>query len=359
MLKQNTVKRKIIQLLFLLYFPLFLPAQDPMQTRTQVLMGTFVTITLPQTDSHRITGVFAHIKEIENALSSYDIHASLGKLNKDHHVNADPYLTEAINLSRAYYDETNGYFDITIGSISKDLYHFGEENTYSPSKKALQDATLNIDGIYIEDTEIKSDENISIDLGGMGKGYGVDKVASYLKDQNVTEGIIALSGDIRCLNACEILLQSPYSNHTFARIKSKDSDLSISTSGTYRRYATTKEEHHLINPKTASQGKEFVSVSLFSRADNAKIDAYATALAVMPKDEALTFLKTHKDIAFVLVDTEGKILYGNITDLVTLEWLDYSEKASMPSISTKSITNNAMETSLIHPDTSNPKLINR
>jgi len=320
-------------------------------------MGTFVTITLPQTDSDKITGSFALIKEIENALSSYDSHASLSKLNKNHHVKADPYLVEAISLSKAYYAKTNAYFDITIGSISKDLYHFGEEKSYSPSKEALQSATLNMNGITIDDHYIKSDKNITIDLGGMGKGYGADKVSAYLKDQNVTEGIVALSGDIRCLNRCEIVLQSPYTEETFANITSKHRDLAISTSGTYRRYAATKEEHHLINPKTASQGKAFVSVSLFTTADNTKIDAYATALSVMPKEEALTFLKTHKEIGFVLVDDQGKILYGNLTDLVDIAWIDYSEKATKPSINKKSKTKSNNETSLIHPDTSNPKLI--
>jgi thiamine biosynthesis lipoprotein len=348
-----------MRLLFLLFFPLLLLAQEAMQTRTQVLMGTFVSITLPHTNTHEITRSFELIKRMEDSLSSYGSHATLARLNKDHQVKLDSCLSEAIRLSRAYYTQTNGYFDITIGSISKELYHFGEEKTYSPSKQDLQSATLNMKGITIDDMSIKSDENITIDLGGMGKGYATDKVAAYLKDQNVTKGIIALSGDIRCLNTCEIMLQSPYSEKTFAKVKSKNRDLSLSTSGTYRRYATTKEEHHLINPKTASQGKTFVSVSLFSRADNAKIDAYATALSVMPKDEALTFLKTHKEIGFVLVDVQGRILYGNLMNLVDISWLDYSEKATMPSIRKKSKTNPNNETSLIHPDTSNPKLIAR
>lgn len=346
-----------MRLLFLLFSPLLLLAQEPLQTRTQVLMGTFVSITLPQTNTYKITRSFELIKNIESSLSSYDSHATLATLNTHHRVKYDPYLAEAIKLSRAYYNETNGYFDVTIGSISKELYHFGEEKTYSPSKKSLQSATLNINGITIDDLNIKSDENISIDLGGMGKGYAVDKVTSYLKDQNITEGIVALSGDIRCLNRCDIVLQSPYTEETFANITSKHRDLSISTSGTYRRYATTKEEHHLINPKTASQGKAFVSVSLFSTADNSKIDAYATALSVMPREEALTFLKAHKEIGFVLVDVQGEILYGNLMNLVDIEWIDYSEKATIPSSTKKSKTNPNSEASLIHPDTSNPKLI--
>jgi thiamine biosynthesis lipoprotein len=209
----------------------------------------------------------------------------------------------------------------------------------------------------MDNKNIITDENITIDLGGMGKGYGTDKVAEYLDEQNITEGIIALSGDIRCLNNCEVYLQSPYSEQTFAKIKSKKTQLSISTSGPYRRFSNTKDEHHLINPKTALQGREFVSVSLFTTANNTKIDAYATALSVMPKAEALKFLKNLKDIGFVIVDKEGKILYGNVTDLVDIEWLDYKENPTKPSMSKNNNTNIDIAKSLIHPDTTNPKVI--
>ncbi|GIU00750.1 FAD:protein FMN transferase [Sulfurovum sp. TSL6] len=346
-----------MRLLFVFLFPLFLLAHEGLQKRTQVLMGTFVSISLPQQYNQEITKSFELLKRIEDSLSTYDETATLAKLNKNHHVKYDPYLAEAITLSRSYYHQSHGYFDITIGSISKKLYHFGEEKTYSPSKQALRSAHLDIHGISIDNKQIITDENITIDLGGMGKGYGADKVAQYLHEQNITEGIIALSGDIRCLHRCEVYLQSPYSEQTFAKIKSKKTQLSISTSGTYRRFATTKEEHHLINPKTASQGREFVSVSLFTTANNAKIDAYATALSVMPRREALAFLKEREDIGFVLVDREGKILYGNLTNLVTIEWLDYKENPTNPSITTNNNTKLDTATSLIHPDTTSPNAI--
>lgn len=348
-----------MQLLFLLLSPLLLLAQEDMQTRTQVLMGTFVSITLPQKHTQEITKSFELIKQIEDSLSTYDSNATLYKLNKTHSVKYEPYLAEAISLSKSYYVQTHGYFDITIGSISKDLYHFGEEDTYSPSRQALQNANLNIYGIHIDENEIQTDENISIDLGGMGKGYGADKVAAYLKEQNITDGIVALSGDIICLNSCEIYLQSPYSQQTFAKIKSKNNHLSVSTSGTYRRYANTKDEHHLINPKTASQGREFVSVSLFTTANNAKIDAYATALSVMPRDKALAYLKNSQDIGFVIVDKQGKILYGNIENLIDIEWLNYREKPTIASMDKKSKTKSNMDKSLIHPDSNNPKVIGK
>lgn len=342
--------------LFLL--PLLLFSQE-MITRTQTLMGTFAHITFDKDHNRQISESFNTIRKIEHSLSSYNSKALVYKLNHSHKIPYDTYLAQAIRDSKQYYIDTHGYFDITIGSISKKLYHFGENNSSLPTKQELQKAKMNITAIEINNTTISSDENITIDLGGMGKGYAVDKVVALLEDQNISQGIVALSGDIRCLGTCTFELQSPYSEQTFAKLTSQIPQLSISTSGTYRRYVQTQEHHHLINPKTASQGKEFVSVSLFTHANNAKIDAYATAVSVMPREKALYFLHQHKELGFVLVEKGGKIIYGNLEKFVSEKWLSYNDKATMPNISKKTNTNSANESSLIHPDTTNPKEMNR
>ena len=295
-------------------------AEDALLSRTRSLMGTYVTLSLDEKHNSEISDSFDLIQKIEDSLSTYDQKATLAKLNRTHSIPFDHYLAEAITLSKEYYTETDSYFDITIGSISKKLYHFGEEKTYSPTQDALKNAKLNIDGVHIASKTIKSDEGIVVDLGGMGKGYAVDKVAAYLTEKHISRGIIALSGDIQCLHRCELFLQSPFSESTFVKVTAKIPNLSTSTSGTYRRYATKKSEHHLINPKTATQGKAFVSVSLFTKADNSKIDAYATAVSVMPKEEALSFLKKHKELGYVIVEADGNIVFGNLHELVQIEW---------------------------------------
>ena len=347
-----------MRVLFLFFFPLFLLSQE-LQTRTQALMGTFVHITLPSANNKQISQSFNLIREIEHSLSSYDSEALVYRLNHAHQVPYDDYLAQAIHDSKQYYKETQGYFDITIGSISKDLYHFGEANSTLPTQNDLQQAKLNIDAIEVNATHITTDENITLDLGGMGKGYAVDVVAYFLKKQNISQGIVALSGDIRCLDRCDFELQSPYSEQTFAKLSSKTPQLSISTSGTYRRYVGSQQNHHLINPKTAKQGKAFVSVSLFTDGDNTKIDTYATALSVMPKEKALVFLKAHKEIGFVLIQNDGEIIYGNLEKFVTLSWLHYKEKATIPNINRNNNTNSAKVNNLTHPDTTKPKEISK
>ena len=293
---------------------------EPMQTRTRLLMGTYATLTLPANHNLLASKTFERIAAIEHALSTFDKNASLYQLNHTHGPIDDPTLAHTLTMAVDYYKETDGYFDVTIGSITKSLYHFGEAHPASPDKKALQNAKRNIDGIHIEGTSIQSDKGTVIDLGGMGKGYAVDKAAAFLRKHNVRQGIIALSGDIRCIGECTIGIQSPFGETVFAKAKSKIANLSVSTSGTYRRYATKKSEHHLIDPKRATQGNAFVSVTLFTNADNTTIDAYATAVSVMPKAKALAFLKQHPEIGYILVEPDGKIIESNWEKLVTLVW---------------------------------------
>lgn len=302
---------RYVYLLLLFYSTLF----SETISRSQVIMGTFSTITLEKKHQQEIQKGFELLKEIERSLSSYDKNAKVYQLNHQKSVDKDLYLAELLEESRKIYKESRGYFDISIGSVTKELYHFGEDEKI-PTTKQLNDARIDFNGIREENSTLTLDKGITIDFGGIGKGYGVDKVAEYFKEQNISQGRIALSGDIRCLDFCSFQIQSPFEEEqTLMSFTSKIPHLSISTSGTYRRYIQEKSQHHLINPKTKKQGRAFVSVTILTHADNAKADAIATAVSVMPKKKALAFLK-EQGVGFVLVEPSGTIIKGFLRSFI-------------------------------------------
>jgi thiamine biosynthesis lipoprotein len=301
--------------------------EEVLLTRTRMLMGTYASLSLPPLSNKTISEAFGLIDSIDRSLSTFDPNASLSKLNHTHRIPFDPVLAEALKRSRDYYYETDGYFDITIGSITKNLYRFGESDPGDPTPEALYQATRDIGGFSVTDNTIESREGIVIDLGGMGKGFAVDKVAVWLGERNITHGMVGLSGDIRCIGPCELYIQSPFTEGVFARLTARVDDLSVSTSGTYRRYARSREKHHLIDPKSAQQGNAFVSVTLFTRADNTRIDAYATALSVMPLKKALALLQKHPQIGYLLIEPDGTVHRGNLEGLVTLRMLPLQRKS--------------------------------
>jgi len=297
--------------LFLVLF-VSLEAQEAMVTRQKVLMGTFVTLRVDPSHSKLIAPAFRLLKSIENSLSSYNDSSPISKLNKNKTAKLDRYSYEALLLSKNYYKETGAYFNIAIGKITKDLYSFGL-NEKIASKKELYGASTALSNLIFDKNEAIISDVIKIDLGGMGKGYAADKVAEFFTKNKVKRAVIALSGDIRCIGECNIEVQNPFDKAGFlATFSMKNS--AVSTSGNYRRYVKKKQYNHLINPKTHTSEQNFVSVTLISdKLSSATLDAYATAVSVMPPKKAYSFLKK-EPLAYMILQSDKRFLVSSNID---------------------------------------------
>ena len=292
-----------------------LQADEDLVARQKVVMGTFVTISVDRAHKSSLESAFKLLKNIENSLSSYSHHAIIYQLNHNKSVQLDRYSYEALNLSRNYYQETDGYFDIAIGSITKDLYHFGDHQRVA-SAQELAKASTNIDGLIFNQEEAIITDSIKIDLGGMGKGYGVDKVDTLFRQERVKRAVIALSGDIRCIGKCYISVHNPFDDtKTLASFFMQNSG--VSTSGNYNRYVESKKNNHLINPKTKKSQQNFISLTLISnKLSSATLDAYATAISVMPLQKAYTFL-AQLDLAYIILQVDKTLVVSkNINSYV-------------------------------------------
>lgn len=280
-----------------------------MLSRTQVHMGTFVTLTLPEEQKELFKPAFHIVTQVDNSLSSYKPNSIISKLNHNKHVQVDFYAYNALSLAKRYYAITNGYFDIAIGSVTRQRYHFGESEKV-PTLAELSDANVSLQGLYIDEHHASITQGMVIDLGGMGKGYGVDRVVHFLQHKGVQQGIVAFSGDIRCLHRCTIAINNPFSNMPLATFQTKYKDMAISTSGIYNRYVQDMNHNHLINPKTKHSQKQYISVTLISELSNSDIDAFATAFSVMPQKEGFAFLK-RLDIAYIVWKKDGGVLLSD------------------------------------------------
>jgi len=305
------VIRSVVCILVFCWSAITLNAQ-PLVKRTQVLMNTFVSISLPLSELKHSNAAFERLKKVELALSSYQKEAQIYRLNHEKNISISSDTYEALSLAKGYYEKTNGYFDITIGSITKGLFHFGEEESF-PKLQALRAAKLNFRGLHFTSKQAWIEEGVVLDLGGMGKGFGVDKAVKLLKAKGIKEGVVALSGDIFCFHECEMAIQDPFSSHLLAEFSMAHKNSAISTSGNYRRYVKSKKFNHLINPKERVSQQNFASITLMStHYSNSDLDAYATAVSVMPKEEAFRFLKQLGNVGYLVVDSD-KELTMNVT----------------------------------------------
>lgn len=278
-------------------------------------MSTYININLEYKDKKYIQDGFDIFKKVEKSLSSYDKNAKIYKLNHSLHVELDEYSYEALELCKKYYKQTDGFFDITVGTITKGLYRFGE-NQRVPSKDELNKAKLSMDALHVENKSARIKNGIKIDLGGMGKGYGVDKVVEFYKKNAVRDGIISASGDIRCLSMCEMHIQNPFNDNSLVFFKTKQDDLGISTSGNYERYVKNKNNNHLINPKLKQAQTNFISITLIGKISSADLDAYATAASVMPVDKAYEFLDL-LGIGYIVLQSDYKLFMSENIDEFT------------------------------------------
>ncbi|MDF1876130.1 FAD:protein FMN transferase, partial [Sulfurimonas sp. SAG-AH-194-I05] len=283
---------------FLLLFLAF-SLEAKMLSRTQIVMGTFINIAVEEKDKAFIEDGFRTFKNIDASLSTFNPNSPIYKLNQTKNTPLNTTSYEALLLSTKYYETTDGYFDISIGSITKDLYHFGEEE-HLPHGKDMANAFIGFKGLFFNKKNASLHKNMKIDLGGMGKGFAVDKVADYFKDKNSTKAIIAASGDIRCLDTCDIDITNPFSQEPLVSFITRDKNMGISTSGNYNRYVESTKNNHLINPKRKYSQNNFVSITLISHMPSADLDAYTTAASVMPVKESYNFLHTLKTAYIIL-----------------------------------------------------------
>ncbi|WP_229855077.1 FAD:protein FMN transferase [Candidatus Sulfurimonas marisnigri] len=291
----------------LLFFVLVLSLEAKTISRTQIIMSTFVTVSVEEENKNYIEDAFNIIKDVDNSISSYNPNSIIYQLNKNlFKIGLDKYSYEALTLSQRYYKRTDGYFDITIGSVTKKLYKFGEEQRV-PTSKELSGAIVKIQGLHVEKEKACMEYGMQVDLGGMGKGFAVDKVAEYFRNKDVVNATIRASGDIRCLSTCMLHVQDPFSEGHLLSFETSKNDLGITTSGNYNRYVGTTKNNHLINPKLKAPQTKFISITLIGSMPSADLDAYATAASVMPTKKGYEFLNS-LGVGYIVMQCDKKII---------------------------------------------------
>lgn len=261
---------------------------QPLLERNVLSMGTTATLSAP--DPTLLQKAIERLGEVERSLSSYDEKAEIYRLNRDLHVSLSSDTYAALMLCARYYRQSGGAFDVTIGSITQGAYGFGEAERV-PSEALLDAQKVGFAALEFNATDARLQSGYRVDLGGMGKGFGVDALYTLYREANASEGLIALSGDIRCVATCKVEIENPFEEGIIARFWSVRPGLALSTSGTYRRFVGDQSRHHLIDPTAKRSVKGFASITLFSYGENADIDAYATAASVMEQPKALEFLE--------------------------------------------------------------------
>ncbi len=292
--------------------------------RTQVHMGTFVSVSLIDEQVAHADSVFSVFREVEDLLSSYKTDSEVARLNRDGGGEMSSLTEQCMVLALHVADQTNGHFDPTIGALTMGTYKFGTKQVRQPTGKEIEFAKTKIGyrKVRIDGSKITLSPGMKLDFGGIGKGFAVDMAANRLQAEGVNQAVIAASGDIRCLHACQAAIVHPKDGaRKLASFMAATNELAISTSGVYENKGPGNT-HHLISTDSGRPEQTFLSVSLLSQGGNALLDGLATGVSTMPQAKALEFLKRNPHYGYVLVTQKGEVIYNKrFLELVTdLKW---------------------------------------
>ena len=222
---------------------------------------------------------------------------------------------ECLKIAEKVYGDTNGAFDITIGTLLK-CWRNDDGSPRKPSPKEIDIARMHT-GMNLlqlneaEHTIMLSASPVQIDLGGVGKGYAVDRVAELLREWCIDVALI--SGGYSSVLALDappgkkgwpLTMTNPSgSREILARPFLKNGALSGSG---------VQKGGHIIDPRTA-QAVKGRCAAWSSAPDAATADALSTAFMIMDLDEIEKYCSKHPEtLAMVIIKEEGEELRQKI-----------------------------------------------
>ena len=282
--------------------------QAPIE-ETRFLMDTLVRVavydrSLPKSAVHEaIDRAFGIMGRIEAKTSSHIDSSDVVLINRKagrESFDASPETIKIINQSGVASELTFGAFDITVGAV-KSLWEFNTDQPRIPSESEIRRHLDLVDYRKIqinEENVLLPETGIRLDLGGVAKGYIIDRGVDVLKQAGIRAGIVDAGGDLRIFGdhpyreAWKIAVRHPRSTEGEFFGVIQIGEASIATSGDYERYFIREgiRYHHILNPKTGYPADECISVTITAQSAM-MADAFATAVFVLGPEEGMALVE--------------------------------------------------------------------
>lgn len=287
------------------------------------MLNTYVSITLYGTDNEELaTEALNLCSEYEQIFSRTIPDSELSLLNYAKEISdADESLYELIQTGIYYGELSEGALDITIEPLIS-LWDVNGVSPHVPDTRQIEELISFVNYKNVQLTEenhiITLQNNATVDLGAIAKGYIADKIRKFLIDNGVTHGIINLGGNILCIHDKPdgsdfiIGIRKPFDDASASILTLRINNMSVVTSGTYERYFTENDHiyHHIIDPKTGFPSESgLISVTIISD-DSVVGDCLSTACLIMGEEKALKLLDSIDGVYGILIDDQMNIIYS-------------------------------------------------
>jgi len=289
--------------------------QKPLYQETQFIMGTFVEV--KSTDVRASAIVFDEFKKLEAIFNLFDRNSELSRLNDSQRGTVSEPLFHIIQRAREFYRRTDGAFDVTVGPAAM-LWKKAIASKTLPAPEAVAQALslVGSDFIYLdaktrEVVLLKS--GMRIDLGGIAKGFALDRAVRKLKDARIDSALINAGGNVYCLGRNRRALWRVGVQDPFHEGKVVDelalTNKAAATAGDYQQYAEIngRRYSHIIDPKTGRPARSGIVSATIIASDAAASDALSTACVVLGLEKSRKLLSRFADTKAVLVAADGTL----------------------------------------------------
>tara|TARA_R110000868_G_scaffold77835_6_gene222609 strand:- start:879 stop:1895 length:1017 start_codon:yes stop_codon:yes gene_type:complete len=260
----------------------------------------------------------AVLVEVNQLMSTYIQDSELSRFNQWQSTEAFPMSAETLSVmqeAKRLGELSAGLLDVTVGPLVN-LWGFGPQNRPDkvPSAEQISAAKnhIGLDKLQLTaNSAIKSDPDLYVDLSTIAKGYGVDRVAELLAEQNINNYLVEIGGEMRLAghkansNNWRVAIEKPLTTERAVEKIISVGDNAIATSGDYRIYFEEdgKRYSHLINPTTGYPiTHNLVSVTVV-HPSSMTADGLATALTIMGKELAMQVAE-REQLAVLLITKE-------------------------------------------------------
>ncbi|MGH7908532.1 MAG: FAD:protein FMN transferase, partial [Thermodesulfobacteriota bacterium] len=309
---------------------IFLAHPQVLVERAFFVMGTILEFRLYCNDKEvcdkAILEAYSEVKRLDDIFSNYKNNSVLSRVNSfagDGRISVPPEFIELTSRAIFFSGLTDGAFDITVGKANE-IWRVSEEKNLMPNHDEIESAQDCIGfgklDLYPQEKQIElKSPCLSLDFGGIGKGYALDRAVKILRLHGIKRGIVKFGGNIYAMkpspgeDGWDVGIRHPRDEDEVLTIL-KVEDLAVSTSGDYERYfeVNGRRFSHIIDPRDGLPVEFVPSVTVIAN-NGTDADALSTALSVMKPDKAIKFIECLKDVGVMIVREEkGKLsIYRN------------------------------------------------
>ncbi len=288
-------------------------------------MGTEVSVYLwsddPEAGRQALEEVFDEASRIDRLMSTYKDESEISKINRqaaEQAVIASPEMFTLLGRAREISELTGGAFDITYDSVGQ---HYDFRERQRPDDDTVATEVVNIDYrlVHLDEETLAvgfGQPGVRINLGGIAKGYVVERGVDILRSRGIEHAAVTAGGDTRLLGDRRgrpfmVGIRDPRKDGEVAITVPLENE-AISTSGDYERYFDEDgvRYHHIISPSTGEPVSGVHSATVFGP-DAVITDALSTSVFVMGVERGLTLIGTLPDYESIVIDAAGKVFYSD------------------------------------------------